>query len=434
MTMTREKIEELKRLAEKATQGEWRQCGGMTPAYRAITSPSGYIVFGMADSTVHTEHGNAINSPNFDEQDANARYIAAANPQTILSLIALAERALRPEEGQFPDAVKQLRSALNAMLTQFGMDEDEYSAATFKHARQAIADTEHIPNFEGLYGETAVQNAELRIAIGAFGMTHEQAVERASQLALPAGPVAWVNSSQLASAKISRERGGPFDLHTWSECKTDFHGSPLYAVNPQPQFHEWDTDGYYAALEKEHLGDPEKGTGIYRPDNCNSPAVAQPVADGSQTGFWKWLDQAYRDGSKGDEFKFTKWNMEAAYRAGMRAVQPVPEGAQPVGTVVLEWKETDHQEYDKVRAVEWIGPCSPPEGTLLYTGSPAVAQPVADERAAFEAWASERRRANKLPLSQHANDAYADTRTYLVWYGWQARAALCLPAEEGGKA
>lgn len=410
MIMTRDRIEELKRLAEKATQGEWRQCGGMTPAYRAITSPSGYVVFGMADSTVHTEHGNAINSPNFDEQDANARYIAAANPQTILSLLALAERALEPQ-GQheancatllgssmrgacdcslaqpqwqalpeFNDAVKQLRSALSAMMTQFGMDEDETSAGTFKQARKAYDDTASMPDFAALYGETAVQNAELRIAIGAFGLTHEQAVERASHLALPAGPlerirkalrgrdfndfpgndaellesaanviaedsivlralpagpVAWVNSSQLASAKISRERGGPFDLHTWSECKTDFHGSPLYAVNPQPQFHEWDTDGYYAALEKEHLGDPEKGTGIYRPDNCNSPAVAQPVAD---------------------------------------------------------------------------------------------------ERAAFEAWASERRRANKLPLSQHANDAYADTRTYLVWYGWQARAALCLPAEEGGKA
>lgn len=103
---------------------------------------------------------------------------------------ALAERAPEPQ-GQalpeFADAVKQLRSALSAMMTQFGMDEDETSAGTFKQARKAYEDTANMPDFAALYGETAVQNAELRIAIGAFGLTHEQAVQRASQLALPAG-------------------------------------------------------------------------------------------------------------------------------------------------------------------------------------------------------------------------------------------------------
>lgn len=33
--------------------------------------------------------------------------------------------------------------------------------------------------------------------------------------------------------------------------------------------------------------------------------------------FMAWLDRAYRDGSKGESAKFSKWNMEVAYRAGM---------------------------------------------------------------------------------------------------------------------
>ncbi len=36
-------------------------------------------------------------------------------------------------------ACQQLRKALNAMLTQFGMDEDEWSAPVFKQAREALA-------------------------------------------------------------------------------------------------------------------------------------------------------------------------------------------------------------------------------------------------------------------------------------------------------
>jgi len=38
--------------------------------------------------------------------------------------------------------VERLTSALNAMLTQFGMDEDEWSAPTFKQARAALTPAE----------------------------------------------------------------------------------------------------------------------------------------------------------------------------------------------------------------------------------------------------------------------------------------------------
>lgn len=43
-------------------------------------------------------------------------------------------------------------------------------------------------------------------------------------------PVAWVNASNLSSAAISRQRGGPFDKYTWSEQRTDYHDTPLCAA------------------------------------------------------------------------------------------------------------------------------------------------------------------------------------------------------------
>lgn len=52
---------------------------------------------------------------------------------------------------------------------------------------------------------------------------------------VPAGVVAgWVNSANLKSAAVSRERGGPFDQHTWSEGRTDYHDTPVYAALSTP--------------------------------------------------------------------------------------------------------------------------------------------------------------------------------------------------------
>jgi len=44
--------------------------------------------------------------------------------------------------------------------------------------------------------------------------------------------------------------------------------------------------------------------------------------------FWEWLDRAYRNGSHGDEPKFTKWNMEVAYRAGQDSIPSPLSSAQ----------------------------------------------------------------------------------------------------------
>ncbi|MCK1786712.1 hypothetical protein L9Z73_20870 [Pseudomonas sp. TNT11] len=55
----------------------------------------------------------------------------------------------------------------------------------------------------------------------------------------------------------------------------------------------------------------------------NVPPTCRPATP-SLAGFWQWLDTAYRDGSKGEETRFTKYNMEVAYSAGANAEQPAP--------------------------------------------------------------------------------------------------------------
>ncbi|ENA37471.1 hypothetical protein HMPREF1487_04389 [Pseudomonas sp. HPB0071] len=54
--------------------------------------------------------------------------------------------------------------------------------------------------------------------------------------------------------------------------------------------------------------------------------------------FWKWLDEAYADGSQGEQPKFTKYNMEVAYAAG-RAARTA--SAEPVELQALSKVEED---------------------------------------------------------------------------------------------
>lgn len=48
-------------------------------------------------------------------------------------------------------------------------------------------------------------------------------------------PVGWVNGASLASAKVSRERGGPYEHHTWADCQTAFHDTPVYLTAAQAE-------------------------------------------------------------------------------------------------------------------------------------------------------------------------------------------------------
>jgi hypothetical protein len=52
-----------------------------------------------------------------------------------------------------------------------------------------------------------------------------------------AEPVAWANSADIASSKVTRERGGQGDVHTWSETKSAYHDKPLYTHPPR----QWQT-------------------------------------------------------------------------------------------------------------------------------------------------------------------------------------------------
>ena len=95
------------------TPGPWRRCGGFTPAYCAIHSDDGYIVFGMADPSAHTERGQPIKAPDTDTQHANARLIAKA-----------------------PD----LKAALAWALDQIEDDLDPDHQAALAHARSLLED------------------------------------------------------------------------------------------------------------------------------------------------------------------------------------------------------------------------------------------------------------------------------------------------------
>lgn len=64
--------------------------------------------------------------------------------------------------------------------------------------------------------------------------------------------------------------------------------------------------------------------------------------------------------------------------------------------------------------------------------SPAIdAAPDNSQAVAFEQWASDPIRADKIPLDKHPNGAYSDTRAYLIHYGWKSALKYAAPAIEG---
>jgi len=50
---------------------------------------------------------------------------------------------------------------------------------------------------------------------------------------------------------------------------------------------------------------------------CNSASQDLATSAAAPGDFWQWLARAYRDGDKGDEPRFTKYNMEAAFQFGI---------------------------------------------------------------------------------------------------------------------
>lgn len=79
----------------KFTAQPWAVCGGATPEFISINSPSGYIVWQMADFRNTIENGSPVFAPDYETQRANAKLIAAAPQllealQNTLSLLAAA--------------------------------------------------------------------------------------------------------------------------------------------------------------------------------------------------------------------------------------------------------------------------------------------------------------------------------------------------------
>ncbi len=92
MTMTREKIEELKRLAEKATPGEWVVSNRTEDPMNGITMIS--FISPANDTSPEAIVCETLGGEHDDY--ANAAFIAAFSPATASALLALAERALEP--------------------------------------------------------------------------------------------------------------------------------------------------------------------------------------------------------------------------------------------------------------------------------------------------------------------------------------------------
>lgn len=79
MELTREELEQLKQLAEAASQGRWVVDALNVGARFNIETPDGKVAIAMAQQL----YGDRQNV----QRAANADYIAAANPEVILSLI-----------------------------------------------------------------------------------------------------------------------------------------------------------------------------------------------------------------------------------------------------------------------------------------------------------------------------------------------------------
>ena len=88
MTFTKEQLAALRKIAQQATQGEWRAF---------ISSDTGtYAVHTPGDERC----GDIIKWPGFDDQknaENNARYIAAFNPKVVLALLDVLDASLEVE-------------------------------------------------------------------------------------------------------------------------------------------------------------------------------------------------------------------------------------------------------------------------------------------------------------------------------------------------
>ncbi len=83
-------LDALEQKAKAATPGPWQNCGHARGGCKC-----GLVWSLPADMPIATRvHGEETPIPNEDQAKSNAAFIAAANPQTVLALLAVIEEAI----------------------------------------------------------------------------------------------------------------------------------------------------------------------------------------------------------------------------------------------------------------------------------------------------------------------------------------------------
>lgn len=186
-------IKELRRLAQAATSGEWYV-------------ERGNHIYGRNEVTDGEEVWHPVIACTDDDEvnvnfEANAAFIAAANPAAVSEILDRLEAAESDglEQARLLGMSGEREAALLSKLEAAEKERDALRAA-LRHEADCV--------------EAAKAEIEaLRTKI--------EAMERQE-------PAMWANSSNIISARISAERGSDGDQHTCSETKTAYHDTPLY--------------------------------------------------------------------------------------------------------------------------------------------------------------------------------------------------------------
>jgi len=118
-------------------------------------------------------------------------------------------------------------AAFEYVVARFGQELRRYASAAVEADRAEN-------NYERGYADGLASRADIA------RLQQEIDTLRSDREAGRSAPVAWVDGRNLASAQVSRERGGPFDSHAWSECKTAIYGTPLYPSSQLALTHDQD--------------------------------------------------------------------------------------------------------------------------------------------------------------------------------------------------
>ena len=136
-TLTEEDLDRLEALAKAATPGTWKR--GALASYNAVTGEPVRFVYRGDNESVETRlrvcGGEGENGQVFD-CDADAAFIAAANPQTVLALLSAARDEGRAE-GLGGEWVMVPREPTREMLKAAGDYADECARLNYGGAPDA---------------------------------------------------------------------------------------------------------------------------------------------------------------------------------------------------------------------------------------------------------------------------------------------------------